>query len=82
MRAYARQFGEDEETWGAIGLIHDFDYEQHPSLEEHPSCRGGDLLRERGWPEEAVRAVLSHADGPGVAARHPGWRSPCSRWMS
>lgn len=62
MRAYARKFGEDEELWGIVGLIHDFDYEQNPDLtvEGHP-VTGAKILRERNWPEEMVRAVLSHA---------------------
>jgi putative nucleotidyltransferase with HDIG domain len=61
MRAYARRFGEDEGLWGAVGLLHDFDYEMHPSLENHPAD-GAPLLRERGYPEEVIYAVLSHAD--------------------
>lgn len=61
MRAYARHFGEDEELWGLVGLLHDFDYEQHPSPEEHPLW-GSRILRERGYPEEVIRAILSHAD--------------------
>lgn len=65
MRAYARRFGEDEELWGVVGLIHDFDYEQHPTAEEHPMA-GAQILRERGWPEEVVRAVLAHAPYTGV----------------
>jgi putative nucleotidyltransferase with HDIG domain len=62
MRAYARKYGEDEELWGIVGLIHDFDYEQNPDLtvEGHP-VTGAKILRERGWPEDIVRAVLSHA---------------------
>jgi putative nucleotidyltransferase with HDIG domain len=60
MRAYARKFDGDEELWGVVGLIHDFDYEQHPSPEEHPLV-GARILEERGWPEEIVRAVKSHA---------------------
>ena len=62
MRAYARKYGEDEELWGIVGLIHDFDYEQNPDLtvEGHP-VTGAKILRERGWPEEIIRAVLSHA---------------------
>ena len=62
MRAYARKYGEDEELWGIVGLIHDFDYEQNPDLtvEGHP-VTGAKILREKGWPEEIVRAVLSHA---------------------
>jgi putative nucleotidyltransferase with HDIG domain len=62
MRAYARKYGEDEELWGIVGLVHDFDYEQNPdlSVEGHP-VTGARILRERGWPEEIVRAMLSHA---------------------
>jgi len=59
MRGYARHFGEDEELWGIVGLLHDFDYEQHSTAEEHPYA-GAAILRERGWPEEIVNAVLSH----------------------
>ena len=57
MRAYARKFGEDEELYGAAGLIHDFDYERHP--DEHP-VPGGEVLRERGFPEAIVHAVQAH----------------------
>jgi putative nucleotidyltransferase with HDIG domain len=62
MRAYARKFGEDEELWGIVGLLHDFDYERYPDLtvESHPVVGAG-ILRERGWPEEIIRAVLAHA---------------------
>jgi putative nucleotidyltransferase with HDIG domain len=60
MRAYARHFGQDEELWGVVGLIHDFDYEQHPTMEEHVWV-GMQILRERGWPEEVVQAVGAHA---------------------
>jgi len=60
MRAYARRFNGDEELWGIVGLIHDFDYEQHPSPEEHPLV-GARILEERGWSEEIIRAVKSHA---------------------
>lgn len=62
MRAYAHRYGEDEELWGIVGLVHDFDYDQNPdlSVEGHP-VTGAQILRERGWPEEVVRAVLSHA---------------------
>jgi len=65
MRAYARRFGEDEEQWAIVGLLHDLDYEQHPTLEEHPYAAAA-VLRERGWPDEVVEAVLSHADYTGV----------------
>jgi putative nucleotidyltransferase with HDIG domain len=62
MRAYARKYGEDEELWATVGLLHDFDYEQNPdlSVEGHPVV-GARLLREWGWPEEIVRAMLAHA---------------------
>ena len=65
MRAYARKFGEDEEQWGVVGLIHDFDYEKYPSLEEHP-YKGNEILTQRGVPEEIRRAIMSHADYTGV----------------
>jgi putative nucleotidyltransferase with HDIG domain len=65
MRAYARRFGESEEEWGAIGLIHDFDYQQNPTVSTHVHV-GTAILRERGWPEEWVRTVASHADYMGV----------------
>jgi putative nucleotidyltransferase with HDIG domain len=60
MRAYARYFGEDEEVWGSVGLLHDFDYEKHPTAEEHP-YKGAEILKEMGCDESFVRAVLSHA---------------------
>jgi putative nucleotidyltransferase with HDIG domain len=65
VRAYARKFGEDEDTWAIVGLIHDFDYEKFPSLEDHP-YRGNEILTERGWPEEIRRAIMSHAEYTGV----------------
>ena len=65
VRAYARKFGEDEDQWGLVGLIHDFDYERYPSAEDHPS-RGSEILAERGVSEEIRRAILSHADYSGV----------------
>ena len=65
MRAYARHFGEDENKWGVIGLIHDFDYEKWPSAEDHP-FKGCQILEEAGYPEEVRRAILSHADNSGV----------------
>ncbi len=61
MRFYAAKFGEDQETWGITGLLHDFDWEIHPTLEQHPIA-GATILRERGVPEDIVRGVLSHAD--------------------
>jgi putative nucleotidyltransferase with HDIG domain len=65
MRQYARKFGEDEDKWSAVGLLHDFDWEIHPSAEEHP-IKGSEILKERGYNEEIVRAILSHADYTGV----------------
>ena len=65
MRASARKFGEDEEQWGVVGLIHDFDYEKYPSLDEHP-YKGNEILTQRGVPEEIRRAIMSHADYTGV----------------
>ncbi len=61
MRAYARQEGEPEDEWGLVGLVHDFDYEIHPTADEHPEA-GVPILRERGYPEWAIRAIRSHAD--------------------
>ena len=65
MRFYARKFGEDEELWGVTGLLHDFDWEIHPTLEEHPQA-GEPILRERGVPEIIILAVLSHAEHTGI----------------
>jgi putative nucleotidyltransferase with HDIG domain len=65
VRGYARAFHEDEEDWGIVALLHDFDYERWPSLEEHP-FRGSEILRERGYPDWVIRAILSHADYSGV----------------
>ena len=65
MRAYARKFGEDEETWGITGLLHDFDYEKYPTPQEHPFV-GNKILEERGYPEHVRRAILSHAEYSGV----------------
>ncbi len=58
---YASELGEDEELWRAVGLLHDFDYEVHPTLDQHPQD-GAPILREEGYPEEVVEAVLSHAE--------------------
>jgi predicted hydrolase (HD superfamily) len=78
MRACGRKFGahsgnsvaselglSEEELWGIVGLIHDFDYEKYPSLEDHP-YRGNEILKERGWPEVIARAIMSHAEYTGV----------------
>ena len=68
MRAYARHFGQDEDRWGVVGLVHDFDYEQYPTMggdtpqDQWHTYAGARILRARGWPEETVQDVLSHAD--------------------
>src|ERR1041385_5140591 len=59
--AYAQRFGEDENVWRATALLHDFDYEIHPTLDEHPQD-GAPILREEGWPDDVVEGVLSHAE--------------------
>jgi len=61
MRAYARKLNQDEETWGIVGLLHDFDYERWPDPPDHP-LKGSAILRERGYPEEVIYAIKSHAD--------------------
>ena len=61
VRAYARKLGGDEEFWGATALLHDFDYEIHPTLDKHPQD-GATILREEGYPEELIGSVLSHAE--------------------
>ena len=61
VRSYARRFGEDEELWSVVALLHDFDYEVHPTLDEHPQD-GAAILREEGYPDEVIEAVLSHAE--------------------
>lgn len=60
VRAYARKFGEDEEKWGVMALLHDFDYEMYPNLPDHP-LKGGEILKQRGYPEDVRRAILGHA---------------------
>ena len=65
MRFYAEKYGQDSETWGMTGLLHDFDWEIHPTLEDHPQA-GAPILRQRGVPEDIVLAILSHADHTGV----------------
>lgn len=70
MRVYARRYGEDEETWAALGLLHDFDYEMYPNEELHPNREhpswGVDYLRKKGYPKDFLRAILSHAYYTGV----------------
>lgn len=65
MRAYARRFGEDEEAWAVVGLLHDFDYEIHPTMEEHPA-KGAAILEEHGVPSGWIRAILAHGEHTGV----------------
>jgi len=65
VRGYARAFSENEEEWGIVALLHDFDYERWPSLDDHP-FRGCEILREKGYPEWVTRAILSHAEYSGV----------------
>jgi len=65
MRAYARKFAADEDLWGVVGLLHDFDYDKYPSREDHP-FRGNEILKERGYCDEIRRAIMSHADYSGV----------------
>jgi putative nucleotidyltransferase with HDIG domain len=61
MRAYARKLGEDEEKWGIVGLLHDFDYERWPDAPDHP-LKGAEILRQHGYPEDVIYAIKSHAD--------------------
>lgn len=65
VRGYAREWGENEEEWGIVALLHDFDYERWPSREDHP-FRGVEILKAKGYPEWVTRAILSHADYSGV----------------
>lgn len=65
MRAYARHFGEDEETWGMVGLLHDFDYEQYPSLQDHP-YRGQEILAAAGYPDIIRQGIMAHAPHTGT----------------
>lgn len=65
MRFYAKKFNEDQDIWGITGILHDFDWEIHPTLEEHPLA-GKAILREKGVPDEIIRAILSHADHTGI----------------
>jgi putative nucleotidyltransferase with HDIG domain len=70
MRANARKFGGEEELWGIVGLLHDFDYDRYPSLEDHP-YKGNEILKERGYSEEIRRAIPSHAEYTGVPRDTP-----------
>ena len=75
MRAAAVRTGNDEDYWGAVGLLHDFDYEMYPEPPDHP-LKGADILRGRGYPEDFVRAILSHAAYTGVPRE-----TDCARWL-
>jgi putative nucleotidyltransferase with HDIG domain len=70
MRAYARKFNGDEELWGVVGLLHDFDYEKYPSLEDHP-YKGNEILKERGYADEIRKAIMSHAEYTDVTRDTP-----------
>ena len=70
VRGYARKFGANEDEWGIVGLLHDFDYERYPTLDNHP-FRGCEELQRRGYPEWVMRAILSHAQYSGVARESP-----------
>jgi putative nucleotidyltransferase with HDIG domain len=65
MRAYAQKYGDDPESWGIVGLLHDFDWEIHPTLDEHP-MKGASILRKRGLSDEDINTILSHAEHSGV----------------
>src|SRR5437879_6899472 len=70
MRAYAKKFGENQDLWGIVGLIHDFDYEKYPTPEEHP-YKGNEILKQRGYSDEIRRAIMSHAEYSGVSRDTP-----------
>ncbi len=75
MRAAARRTDQDEDYWGAVGLLHDFDYEMYPEPPDHP-LKGADILRERGYPETFVRTILAHASYTGIPRDNE-----CARWL-
>ncbi len=66
MRAYARKFGQDEEFWGAAGLLHDFDYEMYPQFPDHPT-KGSEILKEKGYPDDFRKAILGHVPPMGIS---------------
>jgi putative nucleotidyltransferase with HDIG domain len=70
MRAYSRKFSGDEQLWGIVGLLHDFDYDRYPSLDDHP-YKGSEILKDRGYSEEIRKAILSHAEYTGVTRDTP-----------
>lgn len=65
LAAYARKWGEDEETWSVVGLLHDFDYERYPEYPDHPQ-KGSEILREKGMSEELRRVIMSHVPATGI----------------
>jgi putative nucleotidyltransferase with HDIG domain len=75
MRAAAARTGNDPAYWGAVGLLHDFDYETHPEAPDHP-LKGAEILRERDYPEDFVRTILSHATYTGVSRDND-----CAKWL-
>ncbi len=75
MRASAKRIDGDVEYWGAVGLLHDFDYERYPEAPDHPN-KGAEILREKGYPEEFVRTILSHASYTGVERDND-----CAKWL-
>ena len=70
MRAYARKFNDDEEKWGIVGLLHDFDYEKYPDPPDHP-LKGSEILKEKEYPEDVRQAILGHAPYTGVPRNTP-----------
>ena len=70
MRAYARKLRDDEDLWGQVGLLHDFDYEKYPSLDDHP-YKGNEILTQRGYSDEIRKAIMSHAEYTGVPRETP-----------
>jgi putative nucleotidyltransferase with HDIG domain len=70
MRVYARRYGEDEEKWGIVGLLHDFDYERYPTPDKHPET-GAAILMEKGYPEDVIYAIRSHAEYLGLERKSP-----------
>ena len=70
MKAYARKLGDDEPLWSIVGLLHDFDYEKYPSLDDHP-YKGNEILKERGYSDEIRKAIMSHAEYTGVTRDTP-----------
>jgi predicted hydrolase (HD superfamily) len=70
MRAYGRKFSGDEELWGIVGLLHDFEYDQYPSLDDHP-YKGNEILKDRGYSDEIRKAIMSHAEYTGITRDTP-----------